>query len=217
MKKFLMFCCLVLAFTSVSTEVHAKKANIGKSISKGVKSAVKSVGKLVGGNKGPIAKIVKAIVKFPPESAKMVKSMWKITKDIMNIRKAAAKKTTPKTLLSLDKNISKVVEDATKLSESFHNHPLVKEVEQIVKLCASPAVTMVAATPMGGGLGVVCARMNAVQALLGRYMDKADGLALAAVDGKENISNKLQAVAATDPDAAAAIDGANLETTPEAP
>ena len=53
MKKFLMFCCLVLAFTSASTEVHAKKVNIGKSISKGIKSAVKSVGKLVGGKKKP--------------------------------------------------------------------------------------------------------------------------------------------------------------------
>jgi hypothetical protein len=214
MKKFLMFCCLVLAFTSVSTEVHAKKANIGKSISKGVKSAVKSVGKLVGGKKSPIGQIVKTIIKFPTESAKMLKSMVKLVKNIASTRKDATKKVTPAALVALNEKMGKIVEEATKLSESLHNHPIVKEVDQVVKLCGSPVVTVVAATPAGGGLGVVCGRMNAVQAILGRYMDKADGLALAAVDGKENISNKMLAAGTNDPSDAAA---ANSETTPEQP
>ena len=210
MKKFLMFCCLVLAFTSVSTESHAK-ASVGKSISKGIKS----VGKLVGGKKSPIGQIVKTIIKFPTESAKMLKSMVKLVKDIASTRKdATMKKVTPAALVELNKKMGKIVEEATKLSESLHNHPIVKEVDQVVKLCGSPVVTVVAATPAGGGLGVVCGRMNAVQAILGRYMDKADGLALAAVDGKENISNKMLAAGADDPSDAAA---ANPETTPEQP
>ena len=162
--------------------------------------------------KNPIAQIVKTIIKFPTESAKMVKSMIKLTKDIMSTRKAAAKKITPHTLGELNIKMEKIVEDASKLSDSLHKHPIVKQVDQIVKLCGSPVVTMVAATPAGGGLGVVCGRMNAVQAILARYMDKADGLALAAIDGKENISNKLQAAAALDPAAAAAA--APAETPP---
>lgn len=185
MKKFLIFCCLVLVFNP--TEADAK-------------------------GKNPIGSIVKTIIKFPTESAKMVKSLIKLTKDIMSTRKAAAKKITPKTLVELDVKMEKIVEDATKLAESLHNHVIIKEVEKIVKMCGSPVVTMVAATPMGGGLGVVCARMSAVQAILGRYLDKADNLSLAAISGKENISNKLQAAAALDPAAAAAA--APAETPP---
>ena len=184
MKKILIFCCLILVFNT--TEAHAKK--------------------------NPIGQIVKTIIKFPTESAKMVKSMIKLTKDIMSTRKAAAKKVTPKTLAELNVKMEKIVDDASKLAESLHKHVLVKEVEKIVKLCSSPVVTMVAATPIGGGLGVVCARMNAVQAILGKYMDKADNLSFAAIDGKENISNKLQAAAALDPAAVAA--GAPVETPP---
>ena len=161
--------------------------------------------------KSPIGKIVKTIIKFPTESAKMLKSMVKLVKDIASTRRDATKKVTPATLAALNVKIEKIVEDATKLSESLHNHPIVKEVEQVVKLCGSPVVTVFAATPAGGGLGVVCGRMNAIQAILVSYMDKADGLALAAVDGKENISNKLLAAGVNDPAAA------NLETASEQP
>ena len=181
-------CCFMMVFI-MPAELHAKAAPPGKAIAKGVKS----VGKAMGGKKNPLSTIVKTVTKLPGEIAKVLKTLKSSATRIVKIGKSAAKAKSSADLEPLDKDIDDILDKLTEMEEKFEDSPIVKEIAQMSKMCGSPVVTTFAATPVGGGVGIVCAKINSAQEIFLGLSNKANIIIGQALGVKTNISNKLQA------------------------